>query len=83
MLTPKTNNSLIINHTKFTIEINSHSGFCFGVVNAISKAEDLLKGNNELYVVGSIVHNKQEVARLSRKGMEVVDISQLKSLKNK
>ncbi len=82
-MTQKSNNNLIIDHQKFTIEISKHSGFCFGVVNAIEKAEELLKGNRELYVVGSIVHNKQEVARLSQKGMEVINIPQLKSLKNK
>ncbi len=83
MLVQKSNKDLIINHPKFTIEISKHSGFCFGVVNAIDKVEELLKDNQGLYVVGSIVHNKQEVARLSQKGMEVINIAQLKLLKNK
>lgn len=83
MLTAKSNSDLIISNSKFTIEINHHSGFCFGVVNAIDKAEELLNDNSKLYVVGSIVHNKQEVTRLSQKGMEVINTSQIKSLKNK
>jgi len=83
LLTPKHNSDLIIQRPKFTIEINSQSGFCFGVANAISKVEQNLKSQKKLYSVGSIVHNSQEVKRLTEKGLEIIDISELKKLKNK
>lgn len=83
MLTKKSNNDLLISTSKFTIEINSHSGFCFGVVNAISKAEQNLKPGEKLYSVGSIVHNNQEVERLTKKGLETIEINQVSRLKNK
>ncbi|MDE7142624.1 MAG: 4-hydroxy-3-methylbut-2-enyl diphosphate reductase, partial [Muribaculaceae bacterium] len=40
------------------IEIDADSGFCFGVVTAINKAEEeLAKGDGTLYCLGDIVHN--------------------------
>ena len=42
------------------IEIDSGSGFCFGVVNAISSAERELKNTDILYCLGDIVHNSLE-----------------------
>ena len=44
-----------------TIEIDSESGFCFGVVTAIRKAEQELKAGCPLYCLGDIVHNSDEV----------------------
>jgi 4-hydroxy-3-methylbut-2-enyl diphosphate reductase len=50
------------------IEIDPHSGFCFGVVKAIAAAEEnVLKG--PLYSLGDIVHNNEEVKRLEDKGL--------------
>ena len=83
MLTKKSNSDLLISTSKFTIEINSHSGFCFGVVNAISKAEQNLKPGEKLYSIGSIVHNNQEVERLTKNGLETIEIDQISRLKNK
>jgi len=83
LLTPKSNNDLIISNPKFTIEINSQSGFCFGVTNAILKVEQNLNLHEKLYSVGSIVHNSEEVMRLAQKGLEIIDISELKQLENK
>ena len=37
------------------VEIDEHSGFCFGVVNAIRKAEQELE-RGMLYCIGDIVH---------------------------
>lgn len=54
------------------IEIDKDSGFCFGVVNAIRKAEEELLKDGHLYCLGDIVHNNQEVDRLRLKGLETI-----------
>ena len=46
------------------IEIDEDSGFCFGVVNAIKKAEEELDTVGSLYCLGDIVHNSDEVEKL-------------------
>lgn len=55
-----------------TIEIDEGSGFCFGVVTAIDKAEAALTQDTELYCLGDIVHNSDEVRRLADKGMTTI-----------
>ena len=62
--------------------IDNQSGFCFGVVYAINKAESILREQGHLYVLGDIVHNEQEVERLTQMGMEVIDHEQFKQLNN-
>ena len=64
------------------VEIDSNSGFCFGVVKAISKAEEELSSVGSLYCLGDIVHNSMEVDRLARKGLVTIDHSQFESLRN-
>lgn len=49
------------------IEIDSHSGCCFGVAKAISRAEEELQKGGTLYCLGDIVHNNIEVERLEKK----------------
>lgn len=52
------------------IEIDSGSGFCFGVTRAIGKAEEVLQNSGEsLYCLGDIVHNSMECDRLQRMGL--------------
>jgi len=55
------------------IEIDKNSGFCFGVVEAIHKAEETLQQQDVLYCLGDIVHNDSEVARLTHKGLITID----------
>ena len=62
------------------IEIDEHSGFCFGVVTAIRKAEEELDRTGHLYCLGDIVHNSNEVERLKAKGLITIDHEQLKQL---
>ena len=62
------------------IEIDAKSGFCFGVINAIKRAEEELGKNEKLYCLGDIVHNGQEVKRLADLGLETVDYEQFKQL---
>lgn len=63
-----------------TIEIDRASGFCFGVVNAIRKAEEELNKGGILYCLGDIVHNSREVDRLTSKGLIIIDREQFKRL---
>lgn len=64
-----------------TIEIDEQSGFCFGVVNAIRKAEKELQKGTPLYCLGDIVHNTSEVHRLEKEGMKTIDYKALNSLR--
>jgi 4-hydroxy-3-methylbut-2-en-1-yl diphosphate reductase len=66
------------------IEVDNHSGFCFGVKRAVEKAEQLLSTENSLFCLGEIVHNHEEVDRLSGLGMQTIghdNSSQLKDQK--
>ena len=65
------------------VEIDQDSGFCFGVVNAIKNAEKELAEDSELYCLGDIVHNNQEVARLNKKGLITINHEDLKKIYNK
>lgn len=64
------------------VEIDSKSGFCFGVVTAIRKAEEELEKGNTLYCLGDIVHNNEEVERLKQKGLVTINHEEFKRLKN-
>lgn len=63
------------------VEIDEHSGFCFGVVNAIRKAEQELE-EGVLYCIGDIVHNDLEVERLVQKGLRTIGHDQFADLRN-
>lgn len=54
------------------IEIDSQSGFCFGVIKAIKMAEEELKKEETLYCLGDIVHNGREIHRLEKKGLKSI-----------
>ncbi len=55
------------------IEIDEHSGFCFGVTTAIQKAEEELQQGGTLYCLGDIVHNGIECERLKKMGLITID----------
>ena len=62
------------------IEIDNGSGFCFGVVTAIQKAEEEINKSGHLYCLGDIVHNSNEVERLQKIGLETITHEQLNQL---
>lgn len=64
------------------IEIDKDSGFCFGVVNAIKKAEEELSKGEKLYCLGDIVHNSKEVERLKELGLITINREEYKRLSN-
>ena len=63
------------------VTIDDNSGFCFGVTTAIGAAERELK-NGQLFCLGDIVHNGQEVERLNHLGLETIDYDDLRTLHN-
>jgi 4-hydroxy-3-methylbut-2-enyl diphosphate reductase len=63
-----------------SVTIDKASGFCFGVVYAIDMAEDILDHEEYLYCLGDIVHNDEEVKRLTDKGLRIIDHEQLQNL---
>ena len=64
------------------ISISKNSGFCFGVLNAIKIAEDLLNKHGKLFCIGDIVHNKMEIKRLKDLGMITISRNDLISIYN-
>ena len=62
------------------VTIDKESGFCFGVVTAIHKAEEELQQSGSLYCLGDIVHNGQEVNRLAALGLQTIDYEQFAHL---
>jgi len=62
------------------VEIDSRSGFCFGVVNAIRHAENKMTENDTLYCLGDIVHNSEEVKRLEGLGLKTISHADLDNL---
>jgi len=64
------------------VEIDQHSGFCFGVVYAIEMAEDHLKEHGSLYCLGDIVHNDKEVQRLQAMGLKIISHEDLQNLQD-
>jgi 4-hydroxy-3-methylbut-2-en-1-yl diphosphate reductase len=64
------------------VEIDGHSGFCFGVQNAVEIAEKSLAEGEKVYCLGSIVHNDREVERLKSLGLESIDHTKFHDLKD-
>ena len=62
------------------IDIDPASGFCYGVVRAIQMAEQALEQHDVLYSLGDIVHNEEEVKRLARMGLQVINRGQYNAL---
>lgn len=64
------------------IEIDIHSGFCFGVVRAINEAEKAL-AKGEVASLGDIVHNRMEVQRLEGLGLKTISHADIPMLEGR
>ena len=64
------------------IVVDQNSGFCFGVINAIRTAEQYLLEHQTLYCLGDIVHNNEEVQRLTDMGLQIINYEQFISLRD-
>lgn len=60
-----------------TIRRASHAGFCFGVTEAIRKAEQIIQENQaeqiKIYSCGPLIHNKSVTDDLSKQGITIVE----------
>lgn len=72
-----------MNSLNLQVRIDPRSGFCPGVRKAVEKAEAALEGGEELYCLGDIVHNDEEIKRLEGKGLVFTDYDRFRELKNK
>ncbi|MDR1169575.1 MAG: 4-hydroxy-3-methylbut-2-enyl diphosphate reductase [Prevotellaceae bacterium] len=63
-----------------TVETDSLSGFCYGVIRAIETAERELEKNGVLFSLGEIVHNNVEVNRLKSKGLKTISRENISSV---
>ena len=63
------------------VTIDEYSGVCFGVTAAIEAAERELQAG-QLFCLGDIVHNGQEVERLDKLGLVTIDYDDLRTLHN-
>lgn len=48
------------------------SGFCFGIKNAVSKAEEQLNREKEVYCLGELTHNNRVLSKLEEKGLVII-----------
>jgi 4-hydroxy-3-methylbut-2-enyl diphosphate reductase len=65
---------------KTKIDINS--GYCYGVTRAITKAKDAIGEKHELYCLGELVHNEEEIARLEKEGLKIIHYDELRNIRN-
>lgn len=65
------------------IDIDENSGFCWGVVRTVEIAEKTLEENHNgnVYILGEIIHNPNEVQRLEQLGLKTINHEHLRDLK--
>lgn len=67
------------------VSIDKTAGFCWGVVRTVDIAEKTLaeaKPNQNVYVLGHIIHNPKEIERLAEKGLKTIDHSGFETIAN-
>jgi len=59
------------------IRLAEHSGFCFGVKEALKKAEETIENNKgserRIYTCGPLIHNKSVTDELQDKGLGIIN----------
>jgi len=65
------------------IVVDKNAGFCWGVIRAVEFAESALAQFGELYSLGDIIHNPEEIKRLREKGLQTISHADLPNLAGK
>lgn len=55
------------------IIVGKLAGFCGGVINSVTKTDKILEDGKKTYCLGELVHNKQVVDKLEKKGLVLID----------
>lgn len=64
-----------------SVEVDRNSGFCGGVIRAITTAEKYLsEQGSKLFSLGAIVHNEEELSRLGAMGLVTIDNEDLEQM---
>jgi len=66
----------------YKVTVDTSSGFCWGVIRTIDIAERELQNNGNLYSLGDIIHNPNEIERLGEKGLQAISVDELKDMKD-
>lgn len=64
------------------VNIDPASGFCFGVHNSINATDNELAKTDNLFSLGEIVHNREEMERLEQKGLKIINNNRLNTSNN-
>ena len=65
------------------IKIGKFAGFCFGVKRAIELVDETLDNETgKIYSIGPVIHNEKVLERLEKKGLKIVDKSEVDKLKD-
>lgn len=67
------------------ITIDTHSGFCWGVVRTVKIAEEQLertRAQRNVFVLGHIIHNPKEIQRLEAKGLKTISVDEFPQIAN-
>jgi 4-hydroxy-3-methylbut-2-enyl diphosphate reductase len=63
------------------VTIDKNSGFCWGVVRTVQIAEQsLLENTDNVFVLGHIIHNPKEIARLEAEGLRTISHADMDNL---
>lgn len=54
------------------IIVSKYSGYCYGVKRAVSMAQESIEKYDDIYSLGSIIHNKKAVEKLTDNGLKIV-----------
>ena len=67
------------------VTVDKNSGFCWGVIRTVDIAEaelEEMEPGKQLHVLGDIIHNPMEIARLEKRGLKTISHADLGSVKN-
>ena len=55
------------------ILVGKTAGFCYGVRNAVTKTEEMLKESKTICCLGELVHNGEVIKKLEKMGLKIIE----------